>query len=658
MKIALTGNPNSGKTTLFNAITGQSARVGNWTGVTVEKREGKIKETLNKSDLELVAIDLPGAYSMNPYTDEENVTKDYILNEKPDVIINIRDATKLSRGLFFTTQLLELGIPVVVALNKSDLTSKKGTKINTGLLSQYLHCPIIETTSTKASENGLLQLVSECVRHIENPHKQIPPRIDGLKEATNEKEHVSADRKRFGFVNEVVMEVERKQISASAQTKQDKLDRIVAHKWFGIPIFIIVIFLMFSISQTWLGPHIADLLVGWLEGIQAKIGELFAGASPVVYALLIDGIIGGVIAVVGFIPLIMVLFFLMALLEDCGYMARVAVVMDRFFKKIGLSGRSIIPMVIGTACGIPGVMASRTIKDVRQRRTTAMLTPFMPCGAKLPIIALFAGVFFAGNAWVGTSMYFLAIVIIVISALVIRKITGDTSKSYFILELPEYRVPSVKRAAVSMFSRAKGFIVKATTIILLCNVIIHMMQTFTWSFKVAENAGDSILASVASPFAILFIPLGFGVWQFAAAAITGFIAKENVVGTLAVVFGVSSFIDAEAFELTSNSAAGGVEQAFSITAVAGLSYLVFNLFTPPCVACIGALRTELNSTKWTIGAVGFQLAVGYIVAFIVYQVGTFITVGEMGVGFIPGLIAVVAMCSYIAYLMYKGSSTK
>lgn len=657
MKIALTGNPNSGKTTLFNAITGRIEHVGNWAGVTVDKKEGRIKDSLNKSDLDLVAVDLPGAYSMSPYTSEENITREFIRDENPDVIINIVDSTNLSRSLFFTTQLLELGIPVVIALNKSDLTTKKGNKINTGLLSQLLNCPVVETTSTKAGDNGLIQLISECVRHIENPHTQVPPRIDGLKEATNEKQYLSADRKRFAFVNEVVADVERKRISASTQTKQDKVDRIVAHKWFGIPIFVAVIYIIFSISQAWLGPLIADALVAFLEGIQENIAGLFEGANPLISALLVDGIIGGVIAVVGFLPLIMIMFFLMALVEDCGYMARVAVVMDRFFKKIGLSGKSIIPMVIGTACGIPGVMASRTIRDERQRRTTAMLTPFMPCGAKLPIIALFAGVFFAGQAWVGTLMYFLAIVVIIISSIVIRKITGDTSKSYFILELPEYRVPSLQRAFVSMMSRAKGFIVKATTIILICNAIIHIMQTFTWSFEVATNASDSILASVSSPFAILFIPLGFGVWQFAAAAITGFIAKENVVGTLSVVFGVSSFIDAESFELVSSTnAATGVEEAFAITSVAALSYLIFNLFTPPCFACIGALRAELNSKKWIFGAVGFQLSVGYILAFVVYQIGTLITLGKLGAGFIPGLIAIVAICSYIGYLMNKSKA--
>lgn len=656
MKIALTGNPNSGKTTLFNAITGKIEHVGNWPGVTVEKKEGKIKKELNVSDLDLVAVDLPGAYSMNPYTTEESITRKFIEEENPDVIINIVDSTNLSRSLFFTTQLLELGIPVVIALNKNDLTGKKGNKINTGLLSEYLNCPVVETSAIKTNGNGLRRLIDESVRHIEQSHEQVAPRIDGLKEATNEKQFKVADRRRFAFVKEVVADVERRKISSSTQTKQDKIDRIVAHKWLGIPIFVAVIFFIFYMSQSLLGPLVADWLVGLLETFQEFVGSLFEDANPIISALLVDGIIGGIIAVIGFLPLIMTMFFLMALLEDCGYMARVAVVMDRFFKKIGLSGKSIIPMVIGTACGIPGVMASRTIKNERQRRTTAMLTPFMPCGAKLPIIALFSGVFFSGSAWVGTSMYFLAIIVIIISAIIIRKITKDTSRSFFIMELPEYRVPSIKRATISMLSRAKAFIVKATTIILICNMLVHIMQTFTWNFEVAEVASDSILASIATPFAFLFIPLGFGIWQFAAAAVTGFIAKENVVGTLAVTFGISNFIDTEALELTGEAGSiAGVESAFAIGSVAALSYLVFNLFTPPCFACIGAIRAEVNSAKWTWGAIGFQLAMGYVLAFFIYQFGTLFTTGSFGVGFIYGLIAVVAICGYIVYLMKKPS---
>ncbi len=656
MKIALTGNPNSGKTTLFNAITGKIEHVGNWPGVTVEKKEGTIKSAYNPRGVDITAVDLPGAYSMNPYTSEENITKKFIFDENPDVIINIVDSANLSRSLFFTTQLLELGIPVVVALNKSDLVEKKGNTIHAGALSQHLNCPIVTTTATKSSENGLELLIAECIRHVEKPHKQIAAKIDGLKEAENEKEFKAADKKRYAFVDKIVSEVERRSISSHEQTKQDKIDRIVAHRVIGIPIFAAAIWAIFWVSQAWLGPIIADWLVGLLEGFQGWVGASVEGASPILSALLVDGIIGGVIAVVGFLPLIMVMFFLMALLEDCGYMARVSVVMDRYFKKIGLSGRSIIPMVIGTACGIPGVMASRTIKDERQRRTTAMLTPFMPCGAKLPIIALFAGVFFGDAAWVGTTMYFLAIVVIIISALIVRKITGDTSQSYFIIELPEYRFPSFKRATISMLSRGKAFVIKAATIVLVCNAVIHIMQTFTWDFAVTEVASESILASIANPFAIALLPLGFGLWQFAAAAVTGFIAKENVVGTLAVTFGISNFIDVDALELMGETgASAGVESAFAIGSVAALAYLVFNLFTPPCFACIGAIRAEVDSAKWTWGAVGFQLAMGYVLAFLVYQGGTLITTGALGQSFMQGLIVVIAICAFIGYLMASGS---
>lgn len=658
MKIALAGNPNSGKTTLFNAITGKIEHVGNWPGVTVEKKEGSIKPSLNPSKLDLVAVDLPGAYSMSPYTKEESITKEFVQNEAPDVIINIVDSLNLSRSLFFTTQLLELGIPVVVALNKTDSAKAKGNLIKTDVLSRYLGCPVIETTATKGKDNGLSELVKRTIESAKRKG-QAEPKISGLKNAYSRKKYREADRLRFGFVKNVVDEVERKQLSPTQQTKQDKWDRIIAHKWFGVLIFVGVIWFIFWMSQAWLGPILSDVFVGWLETFQGWVGELVKDANPLAQALLVDGIIGGLIAVVGFLPLIMVMFFLMALFEDCGYMARVAVVMDRFFKRIGLSGRAVIPMVIGTACAIPGVMATRTIKSERQRRTTAMLTPFMPCGAKLPIIALFAGVFFGDNAWVGTSMYLLAIVIIMLSAIVIRKITGDTSQSYFIMELPEYRFPSIKRATVSMLSRAKAFIVKAGTIILICNAIVHILQTFNWQFEViAETAPNtSILASVANPIAILLIPLGFGMWQFAAASVTGFIAKENVVGTLAVTFSIANFIDVEELALVGGTGSvGGVEAAFAIGSVAALSFLVFNLFTPPCFAAIGAIRAEVNSAKWTWAAIGFQFSMGYTLAFLVYQIGTLITTGSVGNGFVGGLIAVLAIVAFIGSLVVKGGN--
>lgn len=636
MKIALAGNPNSGKTTLFNAITGKIEHVGNWAGVTVEKKEGDVKQSLNPRNEDLVVVDLPGAYSMSPYTSEESITRDFVQNENPDVILNIVDSTNLSRSLFFTTQLLELGIPVVVALNKSDLTDKKGNTIDIPALSDALKCPVIQTISTKSANNGLLELLNAVITLGKSNKKQIAPNIGGVKKASTKEEFEKADKKRYAFVNNIVTEVERRKVSSEKQTMQDRADRIIAHKWLGIPIFAVIIWLVFSISQSWVGPLFADIFVGWIdllyEGVASLLGE---NVNPVVGALLLDGIIGGVGAVIGFLPLIMVLFFCLALLEDSGYMARVAIVFDRFFKKVGLSGRSIIPMIVGTGCGIPGVMATRTIKNERQRRTTAMLTPFMPCGAKLPIIALFAGVF-NDNSWVGTSMYFLGIIVIIISALIIRKITGDYSRSYFIMELPEYRWPSIKRASISVLMRAKAFIIKAGTIILLCNAVVQILQTFDWQLQVvAETAPEtSILASISSPLAILFIPLGFGLWQFAAAAVTGFIAKENVVGTLAVCFSITNFIDVEELALVGGSAE--VSAIFGISAVAALAYLVFNLFTPPCFAAIGAMRSEMESPKWLWGAVGFQLSMGYVLAFLVYQIGTLITTGTFGTGFIGG----------------------
>lgn len=639
MRIAFAGNPNSGKTTMYNALTGRNERVGNWAGVTVERKESSIKKSYYDGAEELVAVDLPGAYSMSPFTSEESITSSYVKNENPDAIINIVDATNLSRSLFFTTQLLELGVPVVVALNKSDMTDKKQTKIDVKRLSERLGCPVVKTVSTSSGHEGLKEAVSQAaaLRGKGQKAPYVQENINLHDKAAVE----AADRKRFEFVNSIVKEVEARKVFTKDKNSQDKIDAVITHKLIGIPLFAAIMFLVFYISQSTLGTWIADWLVAWIETFQGWVGGLLEGANPFLYALLVDGIIGGVGAVVGFLPLVMVMYFLIALLEDCGYMARATVVLDPIFKRVGLSGKSVIPMVIGTGCAIPGVMASRTIRNERERRATAMLTPFMPCGAKLPVIALFAGAFFADASWVGPMMYLVGIVLIFLGALLVKRITGQKyRKSFFIIELPEYKVPSLKRATLSMLSRGKAYIVKAGTIILVCNTVVQIMQSFNWQLQLVEEGmeGTSILAGIAHPFSILFIPLGFGVWQLAAAAITGFIAKENVVGTLAVVYGITNLIDTDELALVG----GGNEVAavMGLTKVAALAYLMFNLYTPPCFAALGAMNSEMQSKKWLFGGICLQLATGYTVAFLVYQVGTLITTGSVGTAFVPGLIAV------------------
>ncbi|MFQ8601889.1 MAG: ferrous iron transporter B [Anaerovoracaceae bacterium] len=652
MRIALAGNPNSGKTTMFNALTGKNERVGNWAGVTIGKKESLIKKDFSDSEGELVAVDLPGAYSMSPFTPEEGITSGYVRNENPDAIINIVDATNLSRSLFFTTQLLELGIPVVVALNKSDINDKQKTEINVELLAEKLGCPVIKTVSVE--NKGLKKVVEEAVSL--NGKGQKAPYIQAEINLHDKNAVDAEDRKRYDFVNKIVREVEKRQILTKERNSQDKIDSVLTNKVAGIVIFAAVMWAVFYISQSKLGPLIADWLVGWIETFQGWVAGLLENSSPFLQALLADGIVGGVGAVVGFLPLVMVMYFLIALLEDCGYMARVSVVMDPIFKRVGLSGKSVIPFVIGTGCAIPGIMASRTIRDERERRATAMLTPFMPCGAKIPVIALFAGVFFAGSSWVGFTMYFVGILLIFFGALLVKQITGHKyRKSFFIMELPEYKLPSLKRATFSMLGRAKAYIIKAATIILVCNAVVQIMQTFNWQLQVVEEGMEdtSILATIATPFAVVLIPLGFGVWQLAAAAITGFIAKENVVGTLAVVYGLTNLIDTDELALTGG--AGEVAMTFGLTSVAALAYLMFNLYTPPCFAAIGAMNSEMQDKKWLWGGIGLQLATGYVVAFLVYQIGTVATTGSLGTGFVPGLIAVIAIAAIVGFVIYRAN---
>ncbi len=660
MRIAFAGNPNSGKTTMYNELTGRNEKVGNWAGVTIDKKEAPIRKAY-AGDKELIAVHLPGAYSMSPFTSEESVTRDYIQNEHPDAIINIVDATNLSRSLFFTTQLLELGIPMVVALNKHDVNEKKQTNIDIKALSTKLGCPVVDTTSTTGA--GLKDVARIAADLYGKTQKA--PYHQGDVDLTNKDAVEAADRKRFAFVNKIVSEVEIRKVKTKDHNVQDKIDAVLTHPLVGLPIFAVVMFLVFQISQAWLGDWLANGyelsngtfipgLVSWIDAFKEWVAGLLEGGNDFLVALLTEGIIGGVSAVVGFLPLVMVMYFLIALLEDCGYMARATVVLDPIFKKVGLSGKSVIPFIIGTGCAVPGVMAARTIRNERERNATAMLTPFMPCGAKLPVIALFAGAFFENATWVGTMMYFVGIAFILLGSLLVNKIAGNKNRrSYFIMELPEYKWPSLKRATISMCGRGWAYIAKAGTIILLCNAIVYIMQSFNWSFQLVEEGMEhtSVLATIANPVAVLLVPVvGITAWQLAAGAVTGFIAKENVVGTLAVCYGFLINDDLEAIGSGNEVAATMV----GLTKVAALAYLMFNLFTPPCFAAIGAMNAEIKSRKWFWGGIALQMATGYIAGFVVYQVGTLITTGALGAGFVGGLIFTLVVVAVLVYLCIRG----
>ena len=662
MRIAFAGNPNSGKTTMYNHITGRNEKVGNWAGVTVDKKEAPVRR-IYAGDREMIAVDLPGAYSMSPFTSEETITSDYVRNEAPDVIINIVDATNLSRSLFFTTQLLELGIPLVVALNKTDITEKKRTEINVPLLSQKLNCPVVETASI--SGEGLKELM-DVVISLEGK-KQVAPYVQWEEDLKDKKAAEAADRKRFDFVNKIVAKVERRRVRTSDVNIQDRIDAVITNPVVGLIIFAAVMFLVFQISQAWLGPWIAEGyefangttvpgLVTLIDLFKDWVGAMLSNARihPFLAALLTEGIIGGVSAVVGFLPLVMVMYFLISLLEDCVYMARATVVLDPIFKKVGLSGKSVIPFIVGTGCAIPGVMAARTIRNERERNVTAMLAPWMPCGAKLPVIALFAGAFFDEASWVGTLMYFAGIALILVGALLVNKIVGYKKRnSFFIIELPEYKFPSLKRASLEMLSRGWSYIVKAGTIILVCNAAVFVMQSFNWNFELVEEGMEStsILASIANPIGVLLLPVvGIAAWQLAAAAITGFIAKENVVGTLAVCYGFAINDD---LEIESGNEV--LDAMRGLTKVAALAYLMFNLFTPPCFAALGAMNAEISNKKWFWGGVALQLATGYTIGFLVYQIGTLAVTGSLGAGFLGGLIFVLAFAAVLTWLCVRAN---
>ncbi|MCR1919566.1 ferrous iron transport protein B [Frisingicoccus caecimuris] len=701
IKIALAGNPNSGKTTLFNGLTGSNQFVGNWPGVTVEKKEGKLK-----GHKDVVIMDLPGIYSLSPYTLEEVVARNYLITERPDVILNIVDGTNLERNLYLSTQLMELGIPVVMAINMMDIVEKNGDHIDINQLRKDLGCEIVEISALKGT--GIMKAAEKAVsvatrntsapvhkfspelenilEDIENmldaaiPEEQkrfyaiklferddkiaqtmkvVPKVEDMIKKAENALDDDSESiitNERYGYITSVIGKSYKR--SARGQLSiSDKIDRIVTNRILALPIFAVVMFIVYYVSVTTVGTIVTDWTNDVLFGeiIPPAIENILVSINCAAWlqSLILDGIVAGVGAVIGFVPQMLVLFVFLAFLEACGYMARVAFIMDRIFRKFGLSGKSFIPMLIGSGCGVPGVMASRTIENDRDRKMTIMTTTFIPCGAKLPIIALIAGAFFDGSAWVATSAYFVGVAAIVCSGIILKKtkmFAGEPAP--FVMELPAYHMPTVTNVLRSMWERGWSFIKKAGTIILLSTIVLWFLMSFGWadgSFGMleAEQLDNSILASVGSVIAPLFTPLGWGDWKMAVAAVTGLIAKENVVGTFGILFGFA--------EVAEDGAEIWGQLAGSMTGVAAYSFLIFNLLCAPCFAAIGAIKREMNSGKWTWFAIGYQTILAYAVSLCVYQIGTAITGGGFGIGTVVAVLVVIGFL-YLLFHPYKEST--
>lgn len=701
IKIALAGNPNSGKTTLFNGLTGSNQFVGNWPGVTVEKKEGKLK-----GHKDVVIMDLPGIYSLSPYTLEEVVARNYLITERPDVILNIVDGTNLERNLYLSTQLMELGIPVVMAINMMDIVEKNGDHININQLSKDLGCEIVEISALKGT--GIMKAAEKAIsvasRNTSAPVHKFAPEVEGVLEeiegmldasiseeqkrfyaiklferddkiaqtmkivpnvesiikkaedAQDDDSESIITNERYGYITSVIGKSYKKAAKGQLSTS-DKIDRIVTNRILALPIFAAVMFIVYYVSVTTVGAIVTD----WTNDV--LFGEIIPPAIESVLvsincagwlqSLILDGIVAGVGAVIGFVPQMLVLFIFLAFLEACGYMARVAFIMDRIFRKFGLSGKSFIPMLIGSGCGVPGVMASRTIENDRDRKMTIMTTTFIPCGAKLPIIALIAGAFFDGSAWVATSAYFVGVTAIVCSGIILKKtkmFAGEPAP--FVMELPAYHLPTVSNVLRSMWERGWSFIKKAGTIILLSTIVLWFLMSFGWvdgSFGMleAEQLDTSILASIGSIIAPIFTPLGWGDWKMAVAAVTGLIAKENVVGTFGVLFGFA--------EVAEDGAEIWGQLAGSMTGVAAYSFLIFNLLCAPCFAAIGAIKREMNSAKWTWFAIGYQTLLAYAVSLCVYQIGTVVTGGNFGIGSVVAILVVIGFL-YLLFRPYKEST--